>query len=79
MGIKIWGEVGKGKEGAAIMEDLKIDQAVYLALAYFPYFFCCNAVKIKVEYDLVLASVDEQGFYSRMNLKKTSVFGSIFS
>ena len=39
MGIKIGGEAGERKEGTEIMEDLMIEQATYLALAYFPYFF----------------------------------------
>ena len=34
MEIKIGAEVGEEKEGTEIMEDLMIEQATYLALAY---------------------------------------------
>ena len=67
MGINIGGEVGEERNYGRFDDRASNLSGIGL---FSLFFFAVMLSKIKVEYDLVLASVDEQGFYSRMNLQK---------
>ena len=57
------GRSREGKGGGRNYGRFEDRSSSLSGIGLFSLFFCWNAVKIKVEYDLVLASVDEQGFF----------------